>query len=111
MREAMAAAKAAFPAWRQTPDAGCIFEFIEGIETGVTHVNSATVGGEPHIPFGAIKDAGAGPREVRRTALDFYTDLKTLYIDYTGRKRESGVYECRTEKQLRLPGRVCFLRF
>jgi alpha-ketoglutaric semialdehyde dehydrogenase len=75
-----------------TNDAARIFEFIDRIETGITHVNSSTVGGEAHIPFGGIKDTGVGPREVGHTALDFYTEMKTVYIDYTGRKRESSVY-------------------
>lgn len=75
-----------------TNDASRIFDFIDRIETGITHVNSPTVGGEAHVPFGGIKDTGVGPREVGRTALDFYTELKTVYIDYTGRKRESSLY-------------------
>jgi alpha-ketoglutaric semialdehyde dehydrogenase len=74
-----------------TNDAARIFEFIDRIETGITHVNSPTVGGEAHIPFGGIKDTGVGPREVGHAALDFYTELKTVYIDYTGPKRESVV--------------------
>lgn len=73
-------------------DASKIFEFIDRIETGITHVNSPTVGGEAHLPFGGIKDTGVGHREVGHVALDFYTELKTVYIDYTGRKRESSVY-------------------
>ncbi|HEV2422123.1 MAG TPA: aldehyde dehydrogenase family protein [Candidatus Acidoferrales bacterium] len=75
-----------------TNDASRIFEFIDRIETGITHVNSPTVGGEAHVPFGGIKDTGVGPREVGHAALDFYTELKTVYIDYTGRRRESSVY-------------------
>lgn len=75
-----------------TNDAARIFEFVDRIETGITHVNSPTVGGEAHIPFGGVKDTGVGPREVGHAALDFYTELKTVYIDYTGRRRESGVY-------------------
>jgi alpha-ketoglutaric semialdehyde dehydrogenase len=74
-----------------TNDAARIFEFIDRIETGITHVNSPTVGGEAHMPFGGIKDTGVGPREAGHAALDFYTELKTVYIDYTGRKRDSGV--------------------
>lgn len=74
-----------------TNDATRIFEFIDRIETGITHVNSPTVGGEAHVPFGGIKDTGVGPREVGHAALDFYTELKTVYIDYTGGKRESKV--------------------
>jgi hypothetical protein len=29
---------------------------------------------------------------VGHAAIDFYTDLKIVYIDYTGRKRESSLY-------------------
>ncbi len=75
-----------------TTDSNKIFEFVDKIETGMTHVNSPTVGGEAHVPFGGAKDSSVGPREVGHTALDFYTDTKIVYIDYTGRKRESTIY-------------------
>jgi len=73
-------------------DSNKIFEFVDKIETGMTHVNSPTVGGEAHVPFGGAKDSSVGPREVGHAAIDFYTDLKIVYIDYTGRKRESSIY-------------------
>jgi acyl-CoA reductase-like NAD-dependent aldehyde dehydrogenase len=75
-----------------TNDAAKIFEFIDRIETGITHINSPTVGGEAHLPFGGMKATGVGVREMGHVALDFYTELKTVYIDYTGRKRESSIY-------------------
>jgi len=75
-----------------TNDAAKIFEFIDRIETGITHVNSPTVGGEAQLPFGGMKATGVGLREMGRVAIDFYTELKTVYIDYTGRKRESNIY-------------------
>jgi aldehyde dehydrogenase (NAD+) len=75
-----------------TNDAAKIFEFIDRIETGITHVNSPTVGGEAQLPFGGMKATGVGLREMGRVALDFYTELKAVYIDYTGRKRESNIY-------------------
>jgi alpha-ketoglutaric semialdehyde dehydrogenase len=73
-------------------DAAKIFEFIERIETGITHVNSPTVGGEAQLPFGGMKATGVGLREMGRVAIDFFTELKTVYIDFTGRKRESSIY-------------------
>jgi aldehyde dehydrogenase (NAD+) len=73
-------------------DAARIFRFVEEIETGMTHVNSPTTGGEAHIPFGGIKATGIGEREQGSTALDFYTELKVVYVDYTGRKREGNLY-------------------
>src|SRR5918993_2389827 len=75
-----------------TNDAARIFRFVDEIETGMTHVNSPTTGGEAHIPFGGIKGTGIGDREQGSTALDFYTDLKVVYVDYTGRKREGNLY-------------------
>lgn len=69
-----------------------ISRFIDEIESGMTHVNSPTTGGEAHIPFGGIKATGIGPREQGSTALDFYTELKVVYVDYTGRKREGNLY-------------------
>ncbi|HKQ52902.1 MAG TPA: aldehyde dehydrogenase family protein, partial [Pyrinomonadaceae bacterium] len=73
-------------------DAARIFRFIDEIETGMTHVNSPTTGGEAHIPFGGIKATGIGEREQGSTALDFYTELKVVYVDYTGRQREGNLY-------------------
>ena len=75
-----------------TNDAVRTFRFVDEIETGMTHVNSPTTGGEAHIPFGGIKGTGIGDREQGSTALDFYTDLKVVYVDYTGRKREGNLY-------------------
>jgi methylmalonic acid semialdehyde dehydrogenase len=70
-------------------DSNKIFEFVDKIETGMTHVNSPTVGGEAHVPFGGTKQSSIGPHEVGHGAMDFYTDTKVVYLDYTGRKRES----------------------
>ncbi|HEX8493654.1 MAG TPA: aldehyde dehydrogenase family protein [Pyrinomonadaceae bacterium] len=75
-----------------TNDATRIFRFVDEIETGMTHINSPTTGGEAHIPFGGIKATGIGDREQGSTALDFYTELKVVYVDYTGCKREGNLY-------------------
>ena len=53
-----------------TNDAAKIFDFIDRIETGITHVNSPTVGGEAHLPFGGSKihrhwSPRNGPRRAR----------------------------------------------
>ena len=75
-----------------TNDAARIFRFVDEIETGMTHINSPTTGGEAHIPFGGIKSTGIGEREQGSTSLDFYTEIKVVYVDYTGRKREGNLY-------------------
>jgi len=75
-----------------TNDANSMYRFIDEIESGMTHVNSPTTGGEAHIPFGGTKNTGLGAREQGSTSLDFYTELKVVYVDYTGRKREGNLY-------------------
>ena len=75
-----------------TQDVSRVFEFIDKIETGITHVNSATTGGEAQIPFGGMKGTGMGMREQGSVAIDFFTELKAVYVDYTGKKREGNLY-------------------
>ncbi|MBM7648621.1 aldehyde dehydrogenase (NAD+) [Bacillus ectoiniformans] len=55
--------------------------FINSIEAGFTHVNMPSTYSEPQFPFGGIKATGiGGVREVGSTAVDFYTEYKTVYI-------------------------------
>ena len=68
-------------------DSNTIFDFVDKIETGMTHVNQPTVGGEAHVPFGGTKASSIGPHEVGHSAIEFYTETKIVYIDYTGSKR------------------------
>jgi acyl-CoA reductase-like NAD-dependent aldehyde dehydrogenase len=75
-----------------TNDTNLVYHFVDEIETGMTHINSPTTGGEAHIPFGGVKNTGLGAREQGSTSLDFYTELKVVYVDYTGRKREGNLY-------------------
>jgi aldehyde dehydrogenase (NAD+) len=75
-----------------TQDAGRIFRFVDGIEAGIVHVNSGTPGGEAQLPFGGMKATGVGPREQGTTALEFFTEVKTVYVDYTGQARKGSLY-------------------
>ncbi|MFC0271820.1 aldehyde dehydrogenase family protein [Metabacillus herbersteinensis] len=62
-------------------------KFVNGIEAGFTHVNMPSTYSEPHFPFGGIKGTGIGGfREVGSTAIDFYTEYKTVYIKPHGNK-------------------------
>ncbi|MBR56985.1 MAG: aldehyde dehydrogenase family protein [Myxococcales bacterium] len=75
-----------------TNDYACVFEYIDRIETGICHVNSPTMGGEAHMPFGGMKSTGIGGREMNEEAMEFFTELKTVYFDYTGAGRTSSMY-------------------
>jgi acyl-CoA reductase-like NAD-dependent aldehyde dehydrogenase len=39
-----------------------------------------------------MKATGVGPREQGTTALEFFTELKTVYVDYTGQARKGSLY-------------------
>jgi acyl-CoA reductase-like NAD-dependent aldehyde dehydrogenase len=75
-----------------TNDVASMFRFVDRLDAGIIHVNSPTVGGEAHIPFGGMKATGVGLREMGRVAIDFYTELKVVYVDYTGGVRKSNLY-------------------
>ena len=51
------------------------------LEAGILHVNSQTAGADVHVPFGGIKGSGWGPHEQGRAAIEFYTELVTVYQD------------------------------
>jgi len=75
-----------------TRDIGRCMEYADEIETGILHVNSPTMGGEAQVPFGGVKATGVGQREMGATAIEFFTEWKSVYIDYTGAKRDSKIY-------------------
>lgn len=75
-----------------TTNSNQVFQAVDRLECGMVHVNSPTVGGEAHVPFGGTKATGIGERETGSTAIEFYSELKVVYVDYTGRKREGKLY-------------------
>ena len=64
-----------------TRDLGKAMAFINGIEAGIVHVNAETPGAEPQVPFGGYKSSSSYSREQGKSARDFYTQIKTVYID------------------------------
>ncbi|QRG70274.1 aldehyde dehydrogenase family protein [Brevibacillus choshinensis] len=63
-----------------TNDLRKAFDFVKGIQSGVTHVNMPSTHFESQYPFGGKKISGLGPREQGESALDFYVETKTVYI-------------------------------
>ncbi len=62
-----------------------IMNFVEQVETGMVHVNESTIGGEAQLPFGGTKATGVGEREMAEEGLNFFTELKTVFINYSGK--------------------------
>jgi acyl-CoA reductase-like NAD-dependent aldehyde dehydrogenase len=67
------------------------FKAIEKIEAGLTYVNSSTIGSEIHLPFGGVKSTGNGTREAGTTAIEEFTEIKTVYFDYSGKLQKAQI--------------------
>jgi acyl-CoA reductase-like NAD-dependent aldehyde dehydrogenase len=65
-----------------TQDIDAALRFVEDVEVGMVHINEATVGGEAQLPFGGMKGTGVGEREMSEEGLHFFTDLKTVFVNY-----------------------------
>jgi acyl-CoA reductase-like NAD-dependent aldehyde dehydrogenase len=62
---------------------------MDDLEAGITYINSGTIGAEVHLPFGGIKNTGNGGRESGWTAIEEYTEWKTIYVDFSGRLQKA----------------------
>jgi alpha-ketoglutaric semialdehyde dehydrogenase len=67
------------------------FDAINKIETGLTYVNSSTIGSEVHLPFGGVKGTGNGTREAGITGIEEFSELKTVYFDYSGKLQKAQI--------------------
>ena len=70
-----------------TRDLPRAFRYINTVEAGMVHVNAPTLGGEVHLPFGGLKSSGVGQREQGVEAVNFFSEVITVYIDYADEAR------------------------
>ncbi|MDD3874154.1 MAG: aldehyde dehydrogenase family protein [Methanosarcina sp.] len=74
-----------------TGNIGNAFRAIEKIEAGITYVNAPTIGAEVHLPFGGVKGTGNGFREAGAEAIKEFSEVKAVYIDYSGRLQKAQI--------------------
>jgi aldehyde dehydrogenase (NAD+) len=74
-----------------TQDVNNAFRAIRDMETGIFYVNASTIGAETHLPFGGTKQTGNGHREAATAALDFYSEWKSIYVDYSGKLQRAQI--------------------
>ena len=67
------------------------FKAMQEMETGIFYVNAPTIGAETHLPFGGTKQTGNGHREAATAALDFYSEWKSIYIDYSDKLQRAQI--------------------
>src|SRR6266403_1543276 len=74
-----------------TRDVNQAFRAMRDIYAGITYVNAPTIGAEVHLPFGGTKATGNGHREGGLGAIDFYTQWKSCYIDFSDRLQRAQI--------------------
>jgi acyl-CoA reductase-like NAD-dependent aldehyde dehydrogenase len=74
-----------------TQDVNRAFRAMRDLKAGITYINAGTIGAEVHLPFGGTKDTGNGHREAGQAALDFFTEWKSIYVDYSGKLQKAQI--------------------
>ena len=63
-----------------TNDLAAARKYINGIEAGMAHVNVHTGFKLPALPFGGWKNSGCGLPENGRPGLEFFLEMKAVYV-------------------------------
>src|SRR5271155_2244010 len=74
-----------------TKDVNKAFAAIRDLYAGITYINAPTIGAEVHLPFGGTKATGNGHRGGVFGAIDFYTEWKSVYVDYSDKLQKSQI--------------------
>jgi alpha-ketoglutaric semialdehyde dehydrogenase len=74
-----------------TRDVNRAFQAMRDLYAGITYINAPTIGAEVHLPFGGVKATGNGHREGGIGAIDFYSEWKAVYVDYSDRLQKAQI--------------------
>ncbi len=74
-----------------TENVNAAFRAIRDLTTGIVYINHGTTGAEIQFPFGGTRGTGNGMREAGSTALDSFTEWKSVYVDYSGRLQRAQI--------------------
>ena len=76
-----------------TSNVNLAFRAMQDLEAGVTYINAPTIGAEVHLPFGGVKNTGNGAREAGTEAIHEFTEVKSVFVDYSGRLQKAQIAE------------------
>lgn len=74
-----------------TRDVNQAFRAIRDLATGIVYINAGTTGAEIHLPFGGTRGTGNGHREAGTAAVDFFSEWKAVYVDYSGKLQRAQI--------------------
>ena len=72
-------------------DINACLHAVERIDTGIVYVNAPTIGAEIPLPFGGTKHTGNGFREAGTRGIEQFSQVKTVYVDYSGRLQRAQI--------------------
>ncbi len=76
-----------------TRDTARALHAVSELEAGLVYLNAPTIGSEIHLPFGGVKDTGNGHRESGPSAIEQFTETKTIFLDYSGTLQRAHIDE------------------
>ena len=74
-----------------TRDINAALWAVDRIDTGIVYVNAPTIGAEIPLPFGGTKHTGNGFREAGTRGIEQFSQVKTVYVDYSGRLQKAQI--------------------
>jgi aldehyde dehydrogenase (NAD+) len=74
-----------------TQDINLAFRASQDLEAGITYINAPTIGAEIQLPFGGVKATGNGHREAGTSAVKEFTEIKAVYVDYSGKLQRAQI--------------------
>jgi aldehyde dehydrogenase (NAD+) len=74
-----------------TRDINKAMKAMRSAEAGIVYINAPTIGAEVHLPFGGVKGTGNGGREAGTEAIKEFTEIKTVFVDYSGRLQRAQI--------------------
>ena len=74
-----------------TRDVNRAFRAMNDLEAGITYINAPTIGAEVQLPFGGVKNTGNGGREAGTAAIEEFTEIKTVFVDFSSKLQKAQI--------------------
>jgi alpha-ketoglutaric semialdehyde dehydrogenase len=74
-----------------TRDVNLAFRAIGDLEAGITYINAPTIGAEVQLPFGGVKNTGNGGREAGSVAIEEFTEIKSVFVDFSSKLQKAQI--------------------
>jgi alpha-ketoglutaric semialdehyde dehydrogenase len=74
-----------------TRDVNLAFRAVDDLQCGITYINAPTIGAEVQLPFGGTKHTGTGGREAGSVAVEEFTEIKTVFVDFSNQLQKAQI--------------------